>query len=540
VPWQKLKDELGWDDVGGRLLANLAKGIYNHEAVLREYVQNARDAYQALDTLPQNPKITIRAEGKNLSIQDDGSGMDEAEIRKVKKIAVSNKNDLDSMAGFRGIGIWAGFQACDKLEVVTKKKGHDRKYRLEIEFKDIMSHVDENINIKKLVDPRYRIEWEGAQPKGEHYTRVTLHSIHADFSQLLDPDELIRIVSHLLPCPIDPKCEHHSDLKALLSKIPSYQEFNIKVVDKTGNLHDVYRYFPSDVEKPEPVILSSANGSDLAYAWYGRTTKTALKEKGLGLRGFRLRIHNIAVGRINIYDDPSGAAFGISKHLSLKTVGRLPWFCGEIHVTSDEIRPNTPRSELEIDSVSKSLIDEIRGFYKKRIEEAGALSDFNGHYDALKEAEDLITKWNATPPTSDSSLAEERNSLLKHLEEDANVAKTKNPTGSKKLFKILLNKNEIKTRRKSVIDKLKALKVVGGDAAKNKDQPKQKATSQSSTGPAPKTSKIDELITLDREEFLSDVIAILEQALGEDNDAIAKIVEQISDLLKAETAKNAA
>jgi hypothetical protein len=537
VPWQKLKDELNWDDVGGRLLANLAKGIYNHEAILREYVQNARDAYQALDTLPENPRIIVRAEGKNLSIQDDGSGMDEAEIREVKKIAVSNKNDLDSMAGFRGIGIWAGFQACDKLEVVTKKKGHDRKYRLEIDFKDIMSHVDENINIKKLVDPRYRIEWEGGQTKGEHYTRVTLHSIHGDFSQLLDPDELVRIVSQLLPCPLDPKFEHHAELRALLSKIPNYQEFSIKVADKNGSLKDVYRYFPTGIAKPELVVLTNSNGSDLAYAWYCPTTESALKEKGLGLRGFRLRIHNIAVGRINVYDDPSGNAFGISKHLTLKTVNRLPWFCGEIHVSSDEIRPNTPRSELEIDSVSKSLIDEIRGFYKKRIEEAGALSDFNGHNNALQEAEDLIGKWKAAPPTNDSSLAEERQDLLKRLEEDANTTKIKNATGSKKLLKILLNKKEVRTRSKTVIEELKALKVVGGGTTKGKEEPKPKATS---TGPAAGTAKSGQLVTLDAEDFLSDVVAILEGAFGEDNEAIAKVVEQISDLLKAQATKNAA
>ena len=37
MPWNQLADELVWDDVGGRLLANLTLGIYSHEAVLREY-----------------------------------------------------------------------------------------------------------------------------------------------------------------------------------------------------------------------------------------------------------------------------------------------------------------------------------------------------------------------------------------------------------------------------------------------------------------------------------------------------------------------
>src|SRR5258708_6624724 len=99
MAWQTLKDALQWDDVGGRLLANLAKGIYDHRAVLREYVQNACDAYQGLEALPAEPTITITPDGKNLTVHDSGIGMDEAEIRAVKKIAVSPKADLDGMTG---------------------------------------------------------------------------------------------------------------------------------------------------------------------------------------------------------------------------------------------------------------------------------------------------------------------------------------------------------------------------------------------------------------------------------------------------------
>jgi hypothetical protein len=46
--WVALTDELEWDDVGGRLLANIARGMYSPQGVLREYVQNAADAYKDL------------------------------------------------------------------------------------------------------------------------------------------------------------------------------------------------------------------------------------------------------------------------------------------------------------------------------------------------------------------------------------------------------------------------------------------------------------------------------------------------------------
>src|SRR5262249_1985397 len=233
MPWHRLKDELDWNDVGGRLLANIARGIYSHEAVLREYVQNACDAYNMLETFPADASIIISPEGRNLSIQDFGIGMDEDEIRTVKKIAVSTKADQEDMTGFRGIGIWAGFQACDRLEMVTTKQGIRRRFRLEIDFQDIRSHVDDNINIKALVDPRYHITWDDA-PADEHYTRVTLHNVHPDYAGLLQPEELSRIVSQVLPCRLDPSFKHATALQERLNSIPHYQEFPIKVVAKDG------------------------------------------------------------------------------------------------------------------------------------------------------------------------------------------------------------------------------------------------------------------------------------------------------------------
>jgi HSP90 family molecular chaperone len=158
MPWNRLNDELQWNDVGGRLLANLARGIYTHEAVLREYVQNAADAYKKLDPPAEDQSIVISPEENDLCIQDVGIGMDESDIRAAKKIAVSTKDQLEEMVGFRGIGIWAGFQACERLVVDSTKLGDSRRYRLTIEFEDIFKHVDDNINIKELVDPRYRIE----------------------------------------------------------------------------------------------------------------------------------------------------------------------------------------------------------------------------------------------------------------------------------------------------------------------------------------------------------------------------------------------
>ena len=129
--WTQIPDEFTIDDIGARLLANLARGIYGHEAVLREYVQNACDAYKELPILPDYPTINIRVVSEDtITVQDNGVGMDERRIKDCKKIAVSPKAAfLGEMTGFRGIGIWAGFQECDRLEIETTMANVPVRYR---------------------------------------------------------------------------------------------------------------------------------------------------------------------------------------------------------------------------------------------------------------------------------------------------------------------------------------------------------------------------------------------------------------------------
>jgi HSP90 family molecular chaperone len=78
MSWKQISDQFTINDIGARLLANLARGIYSHEAVLREYVQNACDAYKELSILPDYPTINIMVVSEDtITIQDNGVGMDE-------------------------------------------------------------------------------------------------------------------------------------------------------------------------------------------------------------------------------------------------------------------------------------------------------------------------------------------------------------------------------------------------------------------------------------------------------------------------------
>ena len=51
--WKTIDDKITIEDVGGKLIDNLAKGMYKPHEVIREYVQNARDAYYFSGHFPE-------------------------------------------------------------------------------------------------------------------------------------------------------------------------------------------------------------------------------------------------------------------------------------------------------------------------------------------------------------------------------------------------------------------------------------------------------------------------------------------------------
>src|SRR5258708_19224261 len=127
--WRIVNDQFTIEDIGAPLLANLAKGIYTPEAMLREYVQNAGDAYFDLEekrdkTLPTEERTIdiYYPEQGTIAVQDNGIGMDLEDVKRFKRIALSAKLGKDR-AGFPGIGIWAGFSAPDKLDAEPTKDG---------------------------------------------------------------------------------------------------------------------------------------------------------------------------------------------------------------------------------------------------------------------------------------------------------------------------------------------------------------------------------------------------------------------------------
>jgi cupin superfamily acireductone dioxygenase involved in methionine salvage len=531
MAWSKIDDQFTIDDIGARLLANLARGIYNHEAVLREYVQNACDAYAALPVLPEYAAIKISIEDEDtIAIQDDGIGMDLKDIKASKKIAVSPKSDMEGMTGFRGIGIWAGFQACDQLEIVTTKAGSSHRFRLQIDFADILEHVDEDINIKALLDGRFRIHQEDTQAD-DHYTRVRLIGLQGDYRKLTEREELERIASQILPSKIDENFKYNKAISQFLDPIYGYQEYSILV---EGG--EVFRQFPEGLGEPRTHILKR-DGEEYGRVWYCSGNRS-LKIKRFEYRNFRLRARNFAVGRIGIYDDEDGSGYGIIKTTTLRSTAHLNWHVGEIHITHPDIRPDTPRSSLELDGLARRGIEEIRTFYEDCISDSRARSDFNKYREQVERSEQLFAK-NAQPELQVAK------SLLYELNNQEQETRGRRPADKiKSRLRELLGAREFKARRrkqiailnKYIMDSTPSPKTDPGATGKTatqenarQDQPTTKEASSQSSSESNLSS-----LPVNFEKLLSDIFAAVESKVAADDELYAEICEAIQNVFKGQ------
>jgi len=114
------------EDIGGELLAILSKGLYTNPLdCIREYVQNAVDA--------QAKSVTIKITGNSVVILDNGQGMSLEELVQARQFGLSRKS-LTEHVGFRGIGIYSGFDLCNRLVITAKKANEANSHILEFDF----------------------------------------------------------------------------------------------------------------------------------------------------------------------------------------------------------------------------------------------------------------------------------------------------------------------------------------------------------------------------------------------------------------------
>jgi hypothetical protein len=543
--FQPIPDEFAWDNLGGGVLQSLAMGIYDYQAILREYAQNARDAYIDLerifpDEYAKSPQsIVISSINRDLSVQDFGIGMDFDHLSSVKNIATTSKLPEDEMAGFRGIGIWAGLEACERLLIETTRFKDPNVYRLTINFGAIVSAFAEKTpNIKKLIDPNYLIEGRTDESRRDaHYTRTKLINLRPSFDLLSDASVVAKLASKILPCRINPSFLFRKDIDSICAGTWNYREFVIKV-NINGVDEEVFREMPNSdhIRDVHPEKISNEKGEELARIWYGRTKQDTIPF----LNGFQLRVANITVGERNLYSDKDLSHI-VADAITLGATGRLAWFVGEIHVDDSRIRPNTPRNQLETGSVSKDFISRLRLFYKDRIDEADRLGYFNARKKDLEKLTEII-KSNPKGIAPSSPEYHRAMEMYQRLNEAVNKTRGRRPTHKWDLMlRNLLNGKDFKPLAAAVLQEARRMRQPlesgqlgrGGEkgalGSGPKLQPEVQANRESKTN-------ISNGEYSRSEELISEIIKIVTDKLGTSDQAVelsSSIQGAIRDWFKA-------
>lgn len=146
-----------------RILQILAREIYDSPlALLRENLQNAYDAvrmrFASTGTLADGGRIDIRVGNGEISITDNGIGMNEEVLRENFWKAGSSGKRSDGarragVVGSFGIGAMANFGVCTRLTVETRSEGSTEVLRSVAE-RDSLKIAEKCISLEPIVSDR--------------------------------------------------------------------------------------------------------------------------------------------------------------------------------------------------------------------------------------------------------------------------------------------------------------------------------------------------------------------------------------------------
>lgn len=447
---QAIDDQFSLEDVGSTLLEDLAKGLYEPDEVIREYIQNAVDAHRLyLNLTGSQPDGSIQIEMREniINIMDYGIGMDFEEIKRVKSIAVSRKRSADiRLTGHKGVGIWAGLSFFENLRIYSTARGSNRGYELRIDFNGIVQGINDERNIGEVLNPNYSIE-EYEEDEGEHYTIVTLENPVRSPEWFSDEDKIREAIRRICPCQIDPTFVYSGEVNNWYQK-HGFETFPIQLNGQT-----IYRLFPSAVEKFEESSIT-INDQEVAYYWRAVHKDNGKISPNQGqIVGFNLIQDGFILGRSNPYSTNDDKSYEPIKLVQ----NYLNWYIGEIHIVDSGLRPNLRRNAFEESEDTRRFVKQLRIWYEDLDRSTRVLSYFRTRMKKYNEIEGFITRLSKTPMLwEDENDARKLLSYEADLQDDENIAQQSRSrrADNKSVHphdKEALSSKELRTQRKRLL-----------------------------------------------------------------------------------------
>lgn len=341
------------EDIGGDLLPILTRGLYRDTLdALREYIQNAIDA--------KSTQIQVSVDPDIVSVLDNGSGMGATDARNAIRLGISEKNPLVNV-GFRGIGIYSGFNLCDLLEIYTKTSNDSDTYRLAFNFDQIRRELlaeqerrnlgmEPEVYLEKLLEDFVFVELAEDGIIEDHGTRVVMSGLLPDsYSRLNDWDQVEEYLQNVVPLPFHPEFKWGGMIEE------RFKEEDHRVVPLTLEIGDrslpIFRPYTDRIFKfggnhpPEFFDVKDTRQS-FGFAWVcvndARETIKDVNVRGLLIKKFGFSIAD------RRYLEPYFVRTVYSRRIT-----------GEVIVNHPNLIPNAARSDFENNLTRQTLLESL-------------------------------------------------------------------------------------------------------------------------------------------------------------------------------------
>lgn len=352
--------------VGKYTLESLTSGMYLTPLDLyREYVQNAADSIDAAlqDGIiaRKDARITIKVQNdtRHISIEDNGTGISAKDAISTLVDIGNSKKDYKHSRGFRGIGRLSGLGYCRKLSFTTSSIGESIEttvsYDCELLQKLLLPREGHEESISEVMEQVVSSSQSSTDQKS-HFFRVDMWDV-VDVDGLLDQKKIETYMRQNLPIPYESHFMWGSviteKLKTYGFDIPEYNiylEYNNEVKICKPYADTILSDRVRKVEDPIQDInfrTFSVDGKVCAVLWYAENNYygTVLNNE---IKGIRVRHGNILFGDQN------------SLRRIFKEERFNGWLCGELHICSDRIIPNSRRDNFEKNEVYLNVLEQFR------------------------------------------------------------------------------------------------------------------------------------------------------------------------------------
>ena len=384
--------------IGKDVIESLTIGMYDDSRfIYREYIQNAADQIDKARLLGLVTEgeihIQIDTEKRNISIEDDATGIEEQKVGEILKNIAQSTKQRGVDKGFRGIGRLGGLGYCEKLIFETSYQGELVKSILTwdaVKLKNIINNTIQKEEATAVIDEVTNLEKVKENPDS-HYFKVTL--VGVTNKSLLDVKEIRTYLSMVAPVPFSKSFvfarKIYDELEKENIKIDEYKTF--VNTDQLFKGYNSYIYEGSDSSNKKKIgevidVLffkdDDKENNKLFWGWYGITEKNQSLNQINFARGFRLRKSNIQIG-----NEDTLTKLHRDKRFQF-------YFFGEVYGLHPELIPNARRDNFSETEVYFEYENKIKNFFHTTIHKlCYAAADVNSAIKAINSYNDVVVQF---------------------------------------------------------------------------------------------------------------------------------------------------